>query len=144
MRYLDSRATVLISVLLSLFAGYITYGSLESYEDVRLTATTFATLAATLFGFLMTSLSILIAISDRDFIKNLRLTGHYKVLVNQLFGTAGLLLLTLTVAVCGHVLSVESQQNTAIAAAAGLLLLSLFSFIVAGAKFKDVVVLLIR
>lgn len=143
MKYLVSLVTVLLSLVLAAAAGCVTYESLGAYKDVRLTATTFATLSATLFGFLMTSLSILIAISDREFIKNLRLTGHYKALVEELFKTAGLLLLTVIVAVCGHVLSDEIQKNIAVAMSAALLLLSLLSFITAGYKFQKVVLLLI-
>src|SRR5690554_3577279 len=75
MKFLASRAVVLVSLALSVYAAFVAHGALDAYQDVRLTATTFATLSATLFGFLMTSLSILIAISDREFIRNLRLTG---------------------------------------------------------------------
>ncbi|MGC3875012.1 hypothetical protein ACPF7Z_17305 [Halomonas sp. GXIMD04776] len=144
MKFLDSRVAALGSFFIAFLGAYVTFGALDAYEDVRLTATTFATLSATLFGFLMTSLSILVAISDRDFIKNLRLTGHYKVLVNQLFKTASFLLVTIVVSIGGHVLSDDFQKNFSISLAAGLLIISLLSFLTAGAKFKNVVIILIK
>lgn len=144
MKFLESRVAVLLSVFVAIGAGYLTYDSLKVYEDVRLTATTFATISATLFGFLMTSLSILIAISDRDFIRNLRLTGHYKVLVSQLFSTAGMLLISAILALCGHVVADEFYKNVVISSASSMLVFSLFSFVLAGAKFKKVILLLIK
>ena len=38
-----------------------------------------------LFGFLITSLSILLAISGREFVKRLRASGHFGNLVDQIF-----------------------------------------------------------
>lgn len=144
MRFLESKVVVYLSVALSCFIGYTSYEAMEGYHDVRLTATTFATLSATLFGFLMTSLSILIAVSDRDFVKNLRLTGHYKLLVSQLFFTGGILLVTLVVSVCAHILPNKNYQDIAIGIATGLLSESIFSFLIAGNKFKSLVVLLVK
>lgn len=144
MKYLESRIAVLISLIFAAAAGYITYDSLSAYEDVRLTATTFATLSATLFGFLMTSLSMLIAISGMGFIKNLRLTGHYQILISQLFKTAGMLLATIMVAMCGHVFPDDLCKELAIALSASLLVASLFSFIAVGCKFHKLITLLIK
>lgn len=48
-----------------------------------------------LFGFLITSLSILLAISNREFVIKLRASGHFKNLVDQIFFNAAVLVVSL-------------------------------------------------
>lgn len=60
---------------------YLDFSTLQ-YKEI---AAVMAGIGGTLFGFLITSLSILTAVLERKLMINLRKTGHYQVLVKELF-----------------------------------------------------------
>ncbi|QTF93673.1 hypothetical protein, partial [Halomonas sp. BM-2019] len=66
--------------LLSFLAGTLAFYSFDTFDDIRLTATTLVALSGTLTGFILTALSMLVGIADRPFILKLRQTGHYSFL----------------------------------------------------------------
>ncbi|ABE58760.1 hypothetical protein Csal_1405 [Chromohalobacter israelensis DSM 3043] len=124
--------------MLSAYFGYKTYCSLSGYEDLRLSASVFSTLAATLFGFLITALSILVAIADKNFIVRIRVTGHFYKLVSKLFCVAGLLLLSIVSGVLALVAGDKDLVMLLISASLFFLMHSFFLFVGVGMKFKKV------
>lgn len=70
--------TIFIDIALSIIFTYFIeayHNILNNYANELNTSLTFL---ITLFGFLLTSLSILIGLSDREFIKALKESGHYR------------------------------------------------------------------
>jgi hypothetical protein len=65
-----------------LFAGY---------DVARLynLANTLATVSGVLFGFLLTAIAMMISLPDRRLIANMRLTGHYRVLMKGTLRACG-------------------------------------------------------
>lgn len=134
---LASLATVFKAVLiLTVAAG--TYVGLGAVEDARITGTTLAALSGTLTGFIMTAISVMLAISENPFISRLRQTGHYHRLLRSGFNAAGLWLCVATLGVASHFVSGDLQRLV-LATAAALMAFSLCYFILAGYRFRQVV-----
>lgn len=125
------------SVLLSALVAYSSYCGLAGYEDIRLTATTLVALAGTLVGFTLTALSLLIGISDRAFIQNLRQTGHFANLVRQLFRAAGLWLAVAALGLIAHTQDRE-LQGLIVPLAMGFATLAFLQFLVVARRFAVV------
>ncbi len=84
----------------SIFAGFAGFvGALLILPDIadrlNFISGTMASIGGTLFGFMVTSLSILSAVIDRRLVVNMKKTGHYDQLVRELFYASIVLLLVL-------------------------------------------------
>lgn len=139
MKYLVSRMPGYLSLALAVYLGYVAYGALDAYQDLRLSASVFSTLAGTLFGFLITSLSMLIAIADREFIKRIRATGHYAFLIHKMFCVAGFLLASAVAGTLVQIVSSCEWQKMAIAISVSLFYYAIYMFLMVGLKFKKIV-----
>lgn len=73
---------------------------LASYDDARLysLANTLATVGGVLFGFLLTAIAILVSLPERRLVANMRLTGHYGVLMKGTLRACGAHFVALAVA----------------------------------------------
>jgi len=94
--------------------------------------------AGTLFGFLLTSLSILLAISDRDLMKGLRSSGKVNNLLSQLFLSA----LVLVVAIATGIAWLLTHEPYIPAIMCGIVAFSLVVFLRIGWKYKNLFSLL--
>lgn len=129
-----------IRIVGALVPTLIYYANRTAIDDERLRAIaeSFATIAGTLTGFLITAVALLTAVMDRTLIANMRKTGHYDVLVTDTFATT-ILLLIVTVAslVClflsGQYLQVGMTINVWLAS------IGLFYSIQAGRRFAVVI-----
>lgn len=138
MPFLGRKAAVLGSLLLAAAAGIGAYMGLCQYDDIRLTATTVVALAGTLTGFLLTALSVLVSNAERPAAHNMRLTGHYPALIQQIFHTVLLWLSVIVVGLAGHV-STGNLQLVLVALSLALTVLSLIKLVVVGRRFSMVV-----
>lgn len=61
------------------------------YDDARLysLANTLATVSGVLFGFLLTAIAMMVSLPERRLVTNMRLTGHYKVLMKGTLRACG-------------------------------------------------------
>lgn len=66
-------------------------------EDLTAIAGTFASVAGTLLGFTIAALSILLAVSEKQLIVNLRKIGHYDAILHDLYFTAAGYLTAMTI-----------------------------------------------
>lgn len=133
--------TAIINFLIPMAVGTAAYKGLCVIEDARLTATTMVALSGTLIGFMMASLSMLISAADRPFLQNLRRSGHFKGLVQEILTTAILWIAVVVVALAGHFV-VGDYQRYVVAIATALLTLSFIHFLIVGRKFKMVIEIL--
>lgn len=138
-----SLVAVFARLLLGVAAGFAAYKGLPAFSDVRLTATTMVALSGTLTGFIMTALSLLVSAADRPFLSNLRLTGHFQVLLRGLIRSAGLWICVIVIAMTGHFVDGKCQILV-VSVATGLLFYTLLEFLSAGSKFAKVIIELSR
>ncbi|WP_018649540.1 MULTISPECIES: hypothetical protein [unclassified Thioalkalivibrio] len=122
----------------ALTVAFVSYDSFGAYEDLRLTATTLSTIGATLTGFLLTALSLLIGVSNRTFIQNLRITGHFQVLVKGMFQLAGAWIVVIVVGLLGHATQGDPQRFW-VAAGFGLTVIALALLLHVGRRFYQVI-----
>lgn len=122
------------SMVAALVVASIAYSSLGVYEDLRLTATTLVALGGTLIGFMLASLSLLIGVSDRDFMRNLRRTGHLPRLVDSIFHVAGLWLAVIVSGLAAH-LAAGHWQRILVALSMGLTVIAFAYLIRLGRRY---------
>lgn len=99
MKYLEKRVLRFAGeALLSLGCGAAFY-LFAKYDAARLysLANTLATVSGVLFGFLLTAIAMMVSLPDRKLVANMRLTGHYGVLVRGALQTCGFHFLALSV-----------------------------------------------
>lgn len=63
------------------------YRAVFSETTLHNAASAFAGIAATLLGFMVAALSILTAIINQRLLRNMQKTGHYRILLNELYYT---------------------------------------------------------
>jgi hypothetical protein len=89
---LANQARSWIEVAFGTAAAIAVFVTADQWDHPRVlaTATGLMTVAGTLVGFLATALSILATVTDRQLIENMKKTGHFRVLLHDLFVTSGL------------------------------------------------------
>lgn len=100
-----------------------------------------AGVAGTLLGFLITAVTLLTAVMDRQLLVNMRKTGHYQRLVSETFHTCIMLLAVLLVAVISLFLNEQAIQ-LAFVLLAFFMTLSCFYLIEAGRRFSSVILVM--
>ena len=120
------------------FSGALIALSDQSNNDLSLVISTLATISATLVGFAITALSIMLTVGDRRFISNLRKTGHFKNLTDHLLRASSILFFAGVVALVGMFLDGQLRVGCA-SLSAGVFALGLLSFAGAGRKFSMVI-----
>lgn len=130
---------MLIGVLLAVGAIWFIKEGVLSWDtlSVHATAGVFATISATLLGFLIAALSILVSVGDKTLVANMKRTGHYKVLMDNLFWTAAWLSLAMILALA--TLFFSCLQAYIMLATIGVFVLGLSSLGIAGYRFYRVV-----
>ncbi|MFZ1535793.1 MAG: hypothetical protein WAT23_00180 [Chromatiaceae bacterium] len=101
-------------------------------------ASTFASIAATLIGFIIAALSILASLMDRTLLKNMNKTGHFDVLLGELRDAAWAFLLVLVLALVSLFLPYPLLQ-AGISVSAGAMACGVLVLIQAGWKFFRVI-----
>jgi len=86
---------------------------------IRASFSVFATVSATLAGFFVTALSILFAIQDKPFIKKLRESGHFHVLLLYIYWALSCYVATLIASLVAIFIP-DGHVKIAIALIAGL------------------------
>lgn len=119
--------------------AYLADQALWGLDEPRLlgVATTLSGLSGTLLGFLVAALSVLVAVSDKPLIRNMRKTGHFTVLLKNLFGAAVAFLLTLIFAGASLFLELPLLHFATIITTV-LLVNALYFFVIAGRRFYKV------
>lgn len=89
----------ILEISVALACG-LTFLLLGTYDEARLygLANTLATVGGVLFGFLLTAIAILVSLPERRLVANMRLTGHYGVLIKGTLRACGTHFCALTVA----------------------------------------------
>jgi len=118
--------------------GYYSYVGVADVSDVRITGASLMAVAGTLTGFVMTAMSMLVSASDKDFIKKLRMTGHFEELMKQLITSAAWWLVVIACGLASHLL-VGDYSKYAVSFAVGIFAASMITFILAGKNFLMVV-----
>lgn len=120
----------LLGLAVSVTAGVATYGlDLTNSESLVKTLTI---TSGTLLGFLITSLSILLAISNNSMVKKLREAGKINNLVSQVF----IVSLVFTLAIALSIIHLITFNMYFSAAVAGLVFFGLIVFCRIGYKYK--------
>lgn len=122
----------LLGIVLGLLCAF--QASHAAPELARDFIKTFAIISGTLLGFLVTSFSILFAISDRDFVRYLKAEGKIENLTNQVALTCAALICCLVLAV--FYLVTSSHYLTAIIS--GLIVFNLVMFARIAYKYKQI------
>lgn len=125
----------IVSVLLA-YAFYALPGAPEA--QLYNASGVIAGVSATLLGFLVTAIAIVVALVDKKLIVNMRKTGHYSVLMRDAFVTCACLLLTLT-ASCATLVITSNWLKIACTVIVFLLILSLMYAYQSGRRFAVVV-----
>lgn len=89
-RYLEATprdwAKSILAIGLAVAAGWAC--TRLDLADQRTAAATSASIAATMLGFILAVVSILLAMNDRVLIQNMRKTGHFEILVTEFANSA--------------------------------------------------------
>lgn len=125
-----------IRALVSIAAAVIVYlkgGNLpvETAHDLYVLV---ATLSGTLLGFVLASLSILMAVPDKRLISKMRGSGHYQQLTRELFFTSVNMFVSIVVAICCLFIS-SAYATLLLSAVIFCFTLSLLFFASVGCKF---------
>jgi len=86
-----------VKAIIVLCAGYLAWSYMPETEHMRTFFGVIAGVSATLLGFIIAALSILTAVLGRRFISNLKKTGHYDTLIDELLRAAFAFLASLIV-----------------------------------------------
>lgn len=83
-------ARYVAEIALALACGLAFY-FFANYDDARLysLANTLATVGGVLFGFLLTAIAMMVSLPERRLVANMRLTGHYSVLMKGTLRACG-------------------------------------------------------
>ncbi|WP_200253949.1 hypothetical protein [Thiococcus pfennigii] len=127
---------LLFCVALALLALY----GLDSRKQVDLisVSSTFATVSATLFGFIVAGLSVLSSLMDKKLLKNMRRTGHFGVLLRELYYAAMMFLGVLITSLITFFVD-EKLLKIGISASVFLMSLGVVTLIKSGRKFHLII-----
>lgn len=100
--------------------------------------TTLASVAATLLGFIITSIALLASLLDKPLIRNMQKTGHYKCLMTEAFDTCMVLLALVVACIIGLILQGQIQE-IAFAILVGFTCLALIYLLQAGRRFSNII-----
>lgn len=123
----------IVASIISILFALLSYKAAD-IGNATIIARTMTVLSGTLLGFLITSLSILLAISDRKFIQSIRKSGHINNLVNQVFLVALILILSIAMSI----FSLISTYNALTPITVGLTIFALVVFCRIGYKYKQI------
>ena len=135
MRFLGILIKGLSRVFLIVAVCIFSYIQLLQIGDARITATTIITLAGTLTGFLMTSLSIMVSSADKPFIKALRKTGHFQSLLSDFMLSAGAWVVIILLGLLFHLVPGATEV---LAISIALFVYSLMFFLRTMLRFREV------
>lgn len=132
-----------VRVAISMVAAccFFRYGLPMQADQLSDIAGVLAGVAGTLLGFLITAVTLLTAVMDRQLLVNMRKTGHYQRLVSETFHTCIMLLAVLLVAVISLFLNEQAIQ-LAFVLLAFFMTLSCFYLIEAGRRFSSVILVM--
>ncbi len=99
---------------------------------------TFAQIAGTMLGFLITALSILTAMINVKLLANMKRTGHYETLVDRLIFTSVAFLATMLVSLASMLLAGDWARY-GLSVACGLMAFSSVWLILTGRNFHNVI-----
>lgn len=87
---------LIIKVLLATCASlsYLQYCTWLDAAQIASISSTIANIAGTLLGFLITAMTLLAAVMDRQLVVAMKVSGHYQRLMKETFHTCALLLAT--------------------------------------------------
>lgn len=140
MNILALMKNLLLKSILSACGAYAFY-ALPGVVDAQLynASGVIAGVCATLLGFLVTAIAIIVALVDKTLISNMRKTGHYSVLMKDAFVTCACLLSTLAASCTALVIHSDFLRITC-TVIAFLLILSLLCAYQSGRRFAIVVI----
>lgn len=106
------------------------------YDPARLLslANTLATVAGVLFGFLLTAIAMMVSLPERRLVANMRLTGHYSVLMRGTLRACGVHFVALIVSLVA-VFSVGVFLEVAVSLALAVEALAIMRTAQAGQRF---------
>lgn len=134
-RWLAIAAIFMLCAVLA----YIGLSARQPSESAGI-ASTFASISATLLGFIIAALSILASLMDRTLLKNMNKTGHFSVLLDELRVAAEFFLLVVVVSLISLFLPSPVLQ-AGIAVSAGAMSCGVLVLVKAGWKFFRVIAL---
>jgi len=108
-------------------------------EEIRAAASTFVSLAGTLLGFVITALSIFMAVGNAVLMENLRKTGHSEVLIKDMFVTSAFFGISLILSLV-PVFSSDNSLLLFLSAGVGVFVMASLRLTVAGQRFYRVMV----
>lgn len=126
-----------LEALIGLGCGIVAYGQFIYSGDPEVlyrVSGAFAGVGGTLLGFMIAGLSILTAVIDRRAVVNLRKTGHYDVLLHEVYWTSAWYLVTTIISLLSLFLVGEWLVYGVSAATAAMVFATLL-FVSAGRKF---------
>lgn len=125
-------------ILLTIFLWFSWHTLTGNVDVARALLPVVAGVSATLLGFLVTALSILMTLSGQRLIENMRRTGHLRRMVRNFFSAGVAFLITLIFSLISMMIKDDMSHYGGVAAA-GLLFLSLHFFIIGGYNFYQIV-----
>lgn len=139
MNILDRWKMPLLRLILALgLALFFYHKAMPDAEQIRVACSVMASVSVTLLGFLITAVAIISALAQETLILNMKKTGHYLVLMREVFLTCRLLLLTLVACLITLILP-DNLSAISMAFVFFSLFLSLFYTLSAGHKFFNVI-----
>lgn len=106
--------------------------------SIPTTLGTFAQIAGTMLGFLITALSILTAMINVKLLANMKRTGHYEALVDRLIFTSAFFLVTMLVSMAAMLLPGDWARH-GLSVASGLMAFSSVWLVLTGRNFHSVI-----
>jgi len=106
--------------------------------SIPTTLGTFAQIAGTMLGFLITALSILTAMINVKLLANMKRTGHYETLVDRLIFTSAFFLVTMLVSMAAMLLPGDWARH-GLSVASGLMAFSSVWLVLTGRNFHNVI-----
>ena len=95
----------LINCLLFIISSAVSWFCINYYKinpEQTITAlVAYTSIAATMLGFMLTLLAIIISISHTRLLRNMAKTGHYRILTNQIYLTFCLYIIALSISLFG-------------------------------------------
>lgn len=96
MNTLDNWGSLFLKIILALAVAWLFYYKSSMDADrVRAACSVIASVSVTLLGFLITAVAIVTALAQETLMLNMKKTGHYVTMINGVFFTCFLLLITL-------------------------------------------------
>jgi hypothetical protein len=127
-------STIRILLVSSVFTFAIF--QLPNLKDPHTIATALIAVPGMLIGFLLTAISLLVAAADNPFLVNLRRTGHFSTLVENLSNSSLSWVIVLCMAFLCHLLE---KFNNILAFSISMMFYSLIYFAMSMYRFKQVI-----